>query len=97
MVARRRLKRPPKRSAHLSTRRTHVSLAEAGIDRVAARVDEDVQVMRDEIEKDDKRRLKRHGSRDDGRFDLNEGDLVEEEDPEDENDDEVGVKIAAGD
>lgn len=98
MVARRRLKRPPKKSAHLSTRRTHVSLAEAGIDRVAARVDEDIQVMRDEIEKDDKRRLeKRRGSRDDARFEnLNEGDLMEEEeDNEDENDDvEVGVKVA---
>lgn len=95
MVARRRLKRPPKKAAHLSTRRTHVSLAEAGIDRVAARVDEDVQVMRDEIEKDDKRRLEKRGSRDDGRFEhLTEGDLVEEEDPEDENDDEVGVKDA---
>ena len=94
MVARRRLKRPPKKSAHLSTRRTHVSLAEAGIDRVAAKVDEDVQVMRNEIEKDDKRRLEKRG-RDDGRFEhLNEGDLVEEEDPEDENDDEVGVKVA---
>ena len=99
MVARRRLKRPPKKSAHLSTRRTHVSLAEAGIDRVAARVDEDVQVMKDEIEKDDKRRLekKRRGSRDDGRFDnLNEGDLEEEEeDREDENVGvDVGVKVA---
>ena len=99
MVARRRLKRPPKKSAHLATRR-HVSLAEAGIDRVAARVDEDVQVMKNEIEKEDKRRLeKRRGSRDDGRFEnLNEGDLVEEEeeeDHEDENDDvEVGVKDA---
>jgi hypothetical protein len=95
MVARRRLKRPPKKSAHLSTRRTHVSLAEAGIDRVAARVDEDVQVMRDEIEKDDKRRLEKRGARD-GRFDHldNEGNLVEE-DHEDENDDEVGVKDAA--
>ena len=96
MVARRRLKRPPKKSAHLSTRRTHVSLAEAGIDRVAARVDEDVKVMKDEIEKEDKRRLeKRRGSRDDGRFgNLNDGDLVVEED-EDENDDvEVGVKVA---
>ena len=100
MVARRRLKRPPKKSAHLLTRRTHVSLAEAGIDRVAARVDEDIQVMRDEIEKDDKRRQeKRRGSRDDGRFEnLNEGDLAEEEeeeDNEDENDDveaEVGVR-----
>jgi hypothetical protein len=99
MVARRRLKRPPKKSAHLSTRRTHVSLAEAGIDRVAAKVDEDVQVMKNEIEKEDKRRLeKRRGSRDDGRFEnLNEGDLVEEEeeDREDENDDvEIGVKVA---
>jgi len=98
MVARRRLKRPPRKSAHLSTRRTHVSLAEAGIDRVAARVDEDIKVMRDEIEKDDKLRLqKRRGSRDDGRFDsLNEGDLAEEDDDhEDENDDvEVRVKTA---
>ena len=98
MVARRRLKRPPKKSAHLSTRRTHVSLAEAGIDRVAARVDEDIKVMRDEIEKDDKRRLeKRRGSRDDGRFEnLNEGDLAEEEeeDHEDENDDVEEVKVA---
>jgi hypothetical protein len=93
MVARRRLKRPPKKSAHLSTRRTHVSLAEAGIDRVAARVDQDVQVMRDEIEKDDKRRLERRGSRDVSGFDnLTEGDL--EDDPEDENDDDVGVKVA---
>jgi len=98
MVARRRLKRPPKKSAHLLTRRTHVSLAEAGIDRVAARVDEDIQVMRDEIEKDDKRRLgKQRGSRDDGLFEnLNERDVEDEdEDREDENDDvEVGVKVA---
>jgi hypothetical protein len=97
MVARRRLKRPPRKSAHLSTRRTHVSLAEAGIDRVAARVDEDVKVMKNEIEKEDKRRLeKRRGSRDDGRFEnLNEGDLLEEEEDQDENDD-VGVKVADG-
>ncbi|CAK5269926.1 unnamed protein product [Mycena citricolor] len=56
MVARRRLKRPPRRSAHLSTSRRHVSLAEAGIDRVAAKVDADVQVMRDELQRDDDRR-----------------------------------------
>ncbi|KAJ7780587.1 hypothetical protein DFH07DRAFT_792813 [Mycena maculata] len=56
MVARRRLKRPPRRSAHLATHRTHVSLAEAGIDRVAPKVDEDVQVMRDELQRDDDRR-----------------------------------------
>jgi len=96
MVARRRLKRPPKKSAHLSTRRIHVSLAEAGIDRVVARVDEDIQVMRNEIEKDDKRRLEKRGSRDDGVFEnLNEGDLEDED--EDENDDvEVGLKVADG-
>ena len=97
MVARRRLKRPPKKSAHLSTRRTRVSLAEAGIDRVAAKVDEDVKVMKDEIEKEDKRRLeKRRGSRDDARFEnLNQGDLMEEEeeDQEDENDVEAEVKV----
>jgi hypothetical protein len=51
--------------------------------------------MRDEIQKDDKRRLERRGSRDVNGFDnLNEGDLGEEEDPEDEIDDEVGVKVA---
>ena len=99
MVARRRLKRPPKKSAHLSTRRTHVSLAEAGIDRVAAKVDQDVQDMRNEIEKDDKRRIERRGSRDDGRYsDINEADPVDDDDPEDENDDDLsGVKVAAGD
>ncbi|KAJ7794150.1 hypothetical protein B0H14DRAFT_2923918 [Mycena olivaceomarginata] len=56
MVARRRLKRPPRRSAHLATHRTHVSLAEAGIDRVAPKVDADVQVMREELQREDDRR-----------------------------------------
>ncbi|TFK52407.1 hypothetical protein OE88DRAFT_1400663 [Heliocybe sulcata] len=56
MVARRRLKRPPRRNAHLAPHRARVSLAEAGIDRVAPKVDHDVQVMRDEIERDDERR-----------------------------------------
>ncbi|KAH7928791.1 adenine nucleotide alpha hydrolases-like protein [Leucogyrophana mollusca] len=56
MVARRRLKRPPRRSAHLAKHRVHVSLAEAGIDRVAAKVDQDVAVMRDEMQRDDERR-----------------------------------------
>jgi len=92
MVARRRLKRPPKKSAHLSTRRTHVSLAEAVIDRVAGRVDQDVEVMRNEIEKDDKRRLESRGSRDVSGFEnLNERDV--EDDPEEEHDD-VGAKVA---
>lgn len=65
MVARRRLKRPPKRSAHLSSRRQHVKLSEAGIDRVAAKVDQDVKVMRDEMQKEDSRRDGGPGSRDD--------------------------------
>lgn len=56
MVARRRLKRPPRRSAHLSTHRARVSLAQAGIDRVAAKVDQDVAVMRDQIAHEDDRR-----------------------------------------
>ena len=96
MVARRRLKRPPKKSAHLSTRRTHVSLAEAGIDRVAARVDQDVEVMRNEIEKDDKSRLRRRGSRDvSGLDNLTERDLEEEDENEneDEIDDDIGIKV----
>ncbi|KAF8650141.1 hypothetical protein AX16_005376 [Volvariella volvacea WC 439] len=64
MIARRRLKRPPRRSAHLSKHRAHVSLAEAGIDRVAAKVDQDVKVMRDAIQRDDERRDGGPGSRD---------------------------------
>ena len=57
MVARRRLnlKRPSKRSARLAKNRVHVSLAEAGIDRVAAKVDHAVEVMRDEIQWVDER------------------------------------------
>jgi hypothetical protein len=54
-VARRRLRRPPRRSAHLAKNRTHVSLAEAGIDRVVPKVDHDVKVMLDEMEKEDDR------------------------------------------
>ncbi|KAK7690050.1 hypothetical protein QCA50_006695 [Cerrena zonata] len=56
MVARRRLKRPPRRSAHLATHRARVSLAQAGIDRVAPKVDQDVAVMREQVERDDDRR-----------------------------------------
>lgn len=53
MVARRRLKRPPRRAAHLATHRARVSLAQAGIDRVAAKVDQDVATMRDQIAHDE--------------------------------------------
>jgi hypothetical protein len=58
MVARHRLKRPLKRSAHLGKDRVHVSRAEAGIDRFAPKVDQDVAVMRDEMQHDDDRRGK---------------------------------------
>ncbi|KAI0345854.1 hypothetical protein BDW22DRAFT_1353458 [Trametopsis cervina] len=54
MVARRRLKRPPRRSAHLATHRARVSLAEAGIDRVATKVDQDVATMREQVERDER-------------------------------------------
>ncbi|KAJ6559243.1 hypothetical protein DFH09DRAFT_1485283 [Mycena vulgaris] len=87
MVARRRLKRPPRRSAHLATHRTHVSLAEAGIDRVAPKVDADVQVMRDELQRDDDRREESHKVEEEA-----EGEEEGEEDvPEDP---EAGVKVA---
>ncbi|KAF9481175.1 hypothetical protein BDN70DRAFT_876639 [Pholiota conissans] len=101
MVARRRLKRPPRKNAHLSTHRTHVSLAEAGIDRVAAKVDQDVQVMRDELQAEEERREGGGpGSRKEGRFGtVPENEAPEEEDGEDENENEgddepVGVKVA---
>lgn len=56
-VARRRLKRPPKKSAHLNKNRVHKSLAEAAlIDRVAAKVDTDVKTMRDEIQRAEEER-----------------------------------------
>ena len=53
MVARRRLKRPAKRSAHLNTNRARVSLAEAaGIERVTPKVDRDVEEMRDQLQRE---------------------------------------------
>ncbi|TFK28013.1 hypothetical protein FA15DRAFT_665772 [Coprinopsis marcescibilis] len=64
MVARRRLKRPAKKAAHLSKHRTHVKLADAGIDRVAGKVDEDVHAMKDELHKEDQRKSGGPGSRD---------------------------------
>jgi len=93
MVARRRLKRPPKKSAHLSTQRARVKLAEAGIDRVAAKVDQDVKFMRDEMQKEDSRRDGGPGSREERGFaGIAEGDP--EDEAEDENDDEpAGIKV----
>ena len=64
----------------------HVSLAEAGIDRVAPKVDQDVAVMRDEIQRDEERR-------EDGMQDN-----VEEEEGEageaEEQEDSQGHKVA---
>lgn len=97
MVARRRLKRPPRRSAHLSTHRAHVSLAEAGIDRVAARVDQDVQVMRDEIQREDNRRGDGgSGSRDDSHSMSVAGEDIEDDgeyDGEGDGYDNIAVKV----
>jgi hypothetical protein len=61
MVARRRLKRPPKRSAHLAPHRARVSLAEAaGVERVTPKVDKDVEQMRVEMKREDDRREEDH-------------------------------------
>jgi nucleotide-binding universal stress UspA family protein len=79
MVARRRLRKPPKRAAHLSQKRARVSLAEAGIDRVASRVDQDVAHMREEVDHDDERR--------------HVPETLDEEDDE-EGDGEEGKKVA---
>ncbi|KAA1469831.1 hypothetical protein DENSPDRAFT_835507 [Dentipellis sp. KUC8613] len=85
MVARRRLKRPPRRSAHLAKHRARVSLAEAaGIERVTPRVDEDVANMRSEIERDEQRETGGIGVQFEG-----------EADEEDEGEDKaLGQKVA---
>jgi hypothetical protein len=76
MVARRRLKRPPRRSAHLAKHRARVSLAEAaGVERVTRRVDEEVAHMRDEIERSEDRESERMRVQEEGR----EGGADEEE------------------
>ncbi|KAF9651596.1 adenine nucleotide alpha hydrolases-like protein, partial [Thelephora ganbajun] len=54
MVARRRLKRPPRKSAHLTQHRARVSLAEAaGKDTMARKVDQDVAALRDQMARDE--------------------------------------------
>jgi hypothetical protein len=68
MVARRRLKRPPRRSAHLTKHHARVSLAEAaGIERVTPRVDEEVAHMRDQIERSEDRESERMRVQEEGR------------------------------
>ena len=55
MVARRRLKRPPRKSAHLTQHRARVSLAEAaGKDTMARKVDQDVADLRDQMARDER-------------------------------------------
>ncbi|KAH9922801.1 uncharacterized protein BXZ73DRAFT_104035 [Epithele typhae] len=80
MVARRRLKRPPRRSAHLKAHRARVSLAQAAVDRVASKVDQDVAKMRSEIARDDERRTEGHPAPDrDDDDDGGDGDDTEVE------------------
>ncbi|KAH9049855.1 hypothetical protein EDB84DRAFT_1555819 [Lactarius hengduanensis] len=74
MVARRRLKRPPRRSAHLAKHRARVSLAEAaGIERVTQRVDEEVANMRDQIERSEDRESERMRVQEEDREGENDG------------------------
>lgn len=86
MVARRRLKRPPKRSAHLSqlSHRARVPLAEAAIDKAPSKVENDVLAMRDEIEREEREeRERRGGLHGDGRVGIGLVDVdVEREDDE---------------
>jgi hypothetical protein len=88
MVARRRLKRPPRAAAHLDPRRAQprVRLAQAGIDKVVSRVDQDVAHMREEVQEDDERRDAPGHSH---------GPQQVEEDDGDDDDDEVqeGTKV----
>jgi hypothetical protein len=64
-------------------------LAEAGIDRVAPRVDQDVKVMRDELERDDDRREMASSG-----VDVAEMDEDREEDGKSDDDSPTGVKVA---
>ncbi|KAL0064664.1 hypothetical protein AAF712_008362 [Marasmius tenuissimus] len=89
MVARRRLKRPPRKSAHLVKHRAHVSLAEAAIDKVAAKVDEDVRVMRENIQRDDDTRGGGSGSRNVAVAEGGHG-VIDEAEMEQENDQDEG-------
>lgn len=65
MVARRRLKRPARRTAHLDMNGARrVSLAEANIDKAGqGRVDKEVENMRTEMEREEIGRAIAHGER----------------------------------
>jgi len=75
MVARRRLKKPPRRSAHLAQHRARVTLAEAaGVDRMASKVDQDVAALRDLMAQDEKNRDAHEPPPHDPEEEIDEGD-----------------------
>jgi hypothetical protein len=85
-VARRRLKRPPKHAAHLLKNRAHVPLAEAGIDRVASKVD--AKSVWEDIDMDDQ------GGGDQKKAGTSQGlDEGEEGDEEEPDENSLGVKV----
>jgi len=92
MVARRRLKRPSRRTAHLAPARApRVPLSQAAIDKTGAGRDADVVHMRDELRREEEEELARRSSgvgpgSDDG------GD--EEESDEDEDGAPTAKKVA---
>jgi nucleotide-binding universal stress UspA family protein len=94
MVARRRLKRPPRRVAHLAgAKAPRIPLSLAAIDKAGAGRDSDVAHMRDELRREEEAELARRASGA-GR-DLRD----EAEDEEDSDEDEEGnvtVKKVAG-
>ncbi|KAK7056735.1 hypothetical protein VNI00_002452 [Paramarasmius palmivorus] len=95
------LKRPPRRAAHLAPHRAHVSLAEAGIDRVAVKVDEDVRVMRESVKRDDDRRDGGSGSRNiavaEGGPSGEMGELGEDREEREKDDDDEGSASGSDD
>jgi len=94
MVARRRLKRPPRRSANLTKNRVHVPLAEAGIDKVASKVDQDGATMRDQIERDEENREGGMVEEDRDHADEEEGEVEGEGNEVEEHEDSQGHKVA---
>lgn len=62
-------------------------MAEAGIDRVAPKVDQDVKVMRDELERDDDRREAASGG-------VAEMDDDRDDDGKSDDESPAGVKVA---
>lgn len=97
MVARRRLKRPARRSAHLTTHRARVSLAEAaGVESITPKVDRDVESMRNELEREEERREGEGGHNHDHDHAEHEDDGEDDVDTEQEGDSpsaQIGQKV----